>query len=264
MEERIDRLEREVRGPIPDRIVPTLEQFDEFVVMNELQVERMNHIERRQDHQRRINEATLAVDDRLREDVNMNLARIDNLDGTIAHHLDNYEFHAHDPESGRLVRRVLDSERAWATSPETEELVEEPDSSTDVEEREVIDLSDDDPVYDVPVENAVPIPIPGPQYPMVLIEEEDLVVPATPEVEEIDPIELALGMVVVAPRQVSVVQDYQAEEEAQAAEVYQSADLVADRIVAEGSVAPAYEAPPRYTTEEIEVVDQDGVVVEED
>jgi len=60
----------------------------------------MNHIERRQDHQRRINEATLAVDDRLREDVNMNLARIDNLDGTIAHHLDNYEFHAHDPESG--------------------------------------------------------------------------------------------------------------------------------------------------------------------
>jgi len=35
MEERIDRLEREVRGPIPDRIVPTLEQFDEFVVMNE-------------------------------------------------------------------------------------------------------------------------------------------------------------------------------------------------------------------------------------
>jgi len=128
-------------------------------------------------------------------------------------------------------------------------LAEEPDSSTDVEEREVIDLSDDDPVYDVSVENAVPIPVPGPQYPMVLIEEEDLVVPATPEVEEIDPVELALGMAMIVPRQVSVVQDYQAEEEAQAAEVYQSADLVADRIVAEGSVAPAYEAPPRYSTE---------------
>jgi len=81
------------------------------------------------------------------------------------------------------------------------------------------------PFYDVSVENIIPIPVPAPQYPMILIEEEDLVVPATPELEEIDPVELALGMVVVAPRQVSVVQDYQAEEEAQAAEVYQRLTL---------------------------------------
>jgi len=79
-----------------------LEQFDEFVVMNELQVDRMNISSE--------GRTTSAVSMRqlwrskigLREDVNMNLARIDNLDGTIAHHLDNYEFHAHDPESGRL------------------------------------------------------------------------------------------------------------------------------------------------------------------
>jgi len=101
----------------------------------------------------------------------------------------------------------------------TEELVEEPDSSTDDRKSaEVIDLSDDDPLMTSRYENAVPIPVPGPQYPMVLIEEETWSCRHSGGGGD-DPVELALGDGVIVPRQVSVVQDYQAEEEAQAAEV---------------------------------------------